>query len=250
MVSQENFVLSKKTENALTLCADTVMQHYQQRKKTYSVSLRKSIYVCCIFACGSVNGFASTEPVLINQHRSSFKAAHNSLPQEDTFSPRSSLLSQLHMYLPSNSPSSQTQMMIPNKIREAVRSTENVMLQSTKAHSQIMRDGNDQKRGLLRQDSYYPRQQHQRKHNSSLRSMSVVASSDVLPAFRAAHGLLHPHTVMKLKEQHESAGEKNDSMTHFLNTYMEEGPLGCLSFLSDPRVLPDLTRAMSRIDTL
>jgi len=71
---------------------------------------------------------------------------------------------------------------------------------------------------------------------------SAIASSDVLPSFRAAHGLLHPHTFMRLEERYEGNGD--DAVGHFLETYREHGPMACIPCLSDPRMLPKLTEAM------
>ena len=78
-------------------------------------------------------------------------------------------------------------------------------------------------------------------------SMTAVASSDVLPSFRAAHGLLHPHTFMKLREQYELHGG-GDAIRQFLDTYLESGPMACIPCLSDPDILPQLTEAMRSID--
>jgi len=77
---------------------------------------------------------------------------------------------------------------------------------------------------------------------------SVISSSDVLPQFRAAHGLLHPHTVMRLEEASSLSKIKNSAaVNYFLDTYREFGPMACLPILSDPDVLPELTKAMRGI---
>jgi hypothetical protein len=77
---------------------------------------------------------------------------------------------------------------------------------------------------------------------------SAIARSDVLPSFRAAHGLLHPHTVMRLEEATSSSRIKNTAaVNYFLETYKEFGPMACLPILSDPEVLPELTEAMRGI---
>jgi len=77
---------------------------------------------------------------------------------------------------------------------------------------------------------------------------SAIARSDVLPSFRAAHGLLHPHTVMRLEEATSSSRIKNTAaVNYFLETYKEFGPMACLPILSDPEVLPELTKAMRGI---
>lgn len=79
---------------------------------------------------------------------------------------------------------------------------------------------------------------------------SAIASSDVLPQFRPAHGLLHPHTIMRLEEASSSSKIKNSpAVKYFLDTYREYGPMACLPILSDPDVLPELTNAMRRIAT-
>jgi len=84
--------------------------------------------------------------------------------------------------------------------------------------------------------------------SSSLRA-AAVASSDVLPEFRAAHGLLHPHTFMKLQEHYgREGGCDNAAVEYFLNRYQKYGPMACVQCLSDPNVLPQLTEAMRAID--
>lgn len=100
----------------------------------------------------------------------------------------------------------------------------------------------------LQLDSY---QLRRRRNRSSPKptTMSAMANSDVLPSFHAAHGLLHPHTVMKLQEQHDSEDYKNEAVTYFLDTYDQYGPMACLPCLTDPQVLPDLTNAMRKINS-
>lgn len=90
---------------------------------------------------------------------------------------------------------------------------------------------------------------HYRMSDSSLNgAASAVSSSDVLPQFRAAHGLLHPHTVMRLEEASYSSKIRNSAaIDRFLDTYKEQGPMACIPFLSDPNVLPELTNAMRGI---
>lgn len=79
--------------------------------------------------------------------------------------------------------------------------------------------------------------------------VTAVASSDVLPSFKAAHGLLHPHTFMKLRDNYELHGG-GDAIRYFLDTYLESGPMSCIRYLSDPEVLPQLTQAMRSIDDI
>jgi hypothetical protein len=74
-------------------------------------------------------------------------------------------------------------------------------------------------------------------------SNSVLASCDTLPSFPTAHGLLSPHTISRL----EASIDNNDTVEEFLRTYRHSGPLSCVQFLSDPMVLPHLTRAMREI---
>jgi hypothetical protein len=74
-------------------------------------------------------------------------------------------------------------------------------------------------------------------------SNSVLASCDTLPSFPTAHGLLSPHTVSRL----EASIDNNDTVEEFLRTYRHSGPLSCVQYLSDPMVLPHLTRAMREI---
>jgi hypothetical protein len=81
---------------------------------------------------------------------------------------------------------------------------------------------------------------------SSKLSNSVLADCDTLPKFPTAHGLLSPETVMRLEDL-TAAGHGSDALVVFLDQYRRKGPLSCLSMLSDPDVLPHLTRAMRDI---
>lgn len=86
-----------------------------------------------------------------------------------------------------------------------------------------------------------------RQHSSSLPlSNSVLASSDTLPSFPTAHGLLSPETVMRM-DKNSARQPKCEAVSHFLETYRTEGPMACVPMLSDPRVLPKLTEAMRYI---
>ena len=74
-------------------------------------------------------------------------------------------------------------------------------------------------------------------------SHSVLSSTDTLPSFPTAHGLLSPETVMRM-EVMTSATNRDSAVDYFLRTYRKEGPMACLPMLSDPNVLPRLTAAM------
>ena len=79
-------------------------------------------------------------------------------------------------------------------------------------------------------------------------SASVLADSDVLPAFHTAHGLLSPEVVMRIADNASGREMELDGPLHrFLKTYRRRGPMACLPLLSDPTVLPELTRAMRDI---
>mmetsp|Transcript_9603 Transcript_9603/g.13745 ORF Transcript_9603/g.13745 Transcript_9603/m.13745 type:complete len:184 (+) Transcript_9603:129-680(+) len=73
-------------------------------------------------------------------------------------------------------------------------------------------------------------------------SQSVLAESDTLPSFSTAHGLLSPEVVMRIADSNDL--EMNGALHRFLKTYKSRGPMACLSMLSDPDILPELTRAM------
>eukprot|EP00526_Cylindrotheca_closterium_P024411 CAMPEP_0113650406 /NCGR_PEP_ID=MMETSP0017_2-20120614/26822_1 /TAXON_ID=2856 /ORGANISM="Cylindrotheca closterium" /LENGTH=151 /DNA_ID=CAMNT_0000562917 /DNA_START=55 /DNA_END=510 /DNA_ORIENTATION=+ /assembly_acc=CAM_ASM_000147 len=77
-------------------------------------------------------------------------------------------------------------------------------------------------------------------------SNSVLASCDILPSFRTAHGILSPETVSRMAENTDF-GEGNQAVSRFLSRYQETGPMSCLDMLSDADVLPHLTRAMRDI---
>ena len=79
---------------------------------------------------------------------------------------------------------------------------------------------------------------------SSMRlSRSVLASCNTLPSFQTAHGILSPETVLRMDEM-TGGGHGNPTVTKFLSTYRRKGPMSCLEMLSDPEVLPHLTKAM------
>jgi len=97
--------------------------------------------------------------------------------------------------------------------------------------------------------SYKTNRNPSKPRNSSTSSMplsnSVLMSSDTLPAFPTAHGLLSPETVMRM-ELTTSRG-RDQAVDFFLETYRNEGPMACLPLLSDQEVLPRLTQAMRDI---
>jgi len=76
-------------------------------------------------------------------------------------------------------------------------------------------------------------------------SRSVLATCDTLPSFATAHGALSPEVVRRIADRYDL--EQDDALHRFLKTYKREGPLACLPFLSDPAILPELTRAMREI---
>lgn len=125
--------------------------------------------------------------------------------------------SQLHMYAPkqssSQSPPKVAQQMIPNPTSIAPTSGSN---------------SNGEK---------------EQRYNTKL-SHSVLADCDTLPSFPTAHGLLSPETVMRMEEMVELEGASAAAVGQFLRRYRRNGPMSCLSMLSDPDVLPHLTKAM------
>ena len=134
----------------------------------------------------------------------------------------SSSSSQLHMYAPkpSQSPPKVAQQMIPNPSSIAPTSSSSM----------------DKKKD--------PPQQQKQRYNTKL-SHSVLADCDTLPSFPTAHGLLSPETVMRMEEMVElEEGASSAAVGQFLRRYRRSGPMSCLSMLSDPDVLPHLTKAM------
>jgi len=102
--------------------------------------------------------------------------------------------------------------------------------------------------------AFYKHSEKSRRNASSSKlhatplSNSVLSSSDTLPSFPTAHGLLSPETVMRMEDRMK---KNNDASCHavnmFLDKYKSEGPMSCLSFLTDDEVLPRLTEAMRDI---
>lgn len=97
---------------------------------------------------------------------------------------------------------------------------------------------------------------HKHQHHSRCRSRgrpntsipmsdSVLAESDILPSFKTAHGLLSPEIVTRIADTNDL--ELGGPLHTFLKTYKSNGPMACLPMLSDPCILPELTRAMREI---
>lgn len=87
---------------------------------------------------------------------------------------------------------------------------------------------------------------------SASAAMDLTSSADLvfdradalLPYFQVANGLLSPQTVKKLDDKARTANNSNSAIYHFLDTYKKCGPMACLPMLSDPQILPHLTRAL------
>lgn len=82
-----------------------------------------------------------------------------------------------------------------------------------------------------------------KRYNTEL-SNSVLADCNTLPSFPTAHGILSPETVMRMEEMVQAQGQTSAAVDQFLKQYRRQGPMSCLSMLSDPDVLPHLTKAM------
>lgn len=85
--------------------------------------------------------------------------------------------------------------------------------------------------------------ENKRRYSTEL-SNSVLIEGDTLPSFPTAHGLLSPETVMRMEEMVDDEGHSSEALLRFLKQYRRNGPMSCLSMLSDPDVLPHLTKAM------
>lgn len=73
----------------------------------------------------------------------------------------------------------------------------------------------------------------------------LATSNTPLQNFSTAHGLLSPDVVFRLADSKEI--EMNGPLDTFLKTYLSRGPMSCLYMLSDPEILPDLTKAMRAV---
>jgi hypothetical protein len=80
------------------------------------------------------------------------------------------------------------------------------------------------------------------QHPSSSRiSLSSSTDHDSLNSLiPMAHGLICPETI-------ENLGKENSVVKKFVETYHKNGPLACEDMLSDPKILPHLTKAMRDI---
>jgi hypothetical protein len=88
---------------------------------------------------------------------------------------------------------------------------------------------------------------NQKRRFSTELSNSILSEGDTLPAFPTAHGLLSPETVMRMEEMVDDEAHASEALLRFLKQYRRNGPMSCLSMLSDPDVLPHLTKAMRDI---
>ena len=81
---------------------------------------------------------------------------------------------------------------------------------------------------------------------STTNDQSVLAISDTLPNFSTAHGLLSPNVVKRIADSKDL--ELNGPLVKkFVDTYVTRGPMACLFMLSDPKILPELTKAMRAV---
>lgn len=135
------------------------------------------------------------------------EVCHAERSTERAFSPRGKVA----MYMPPSSPTSQTQPMSAQK--------------------------------LLSTQGVTSKRSDKRNGSPLSLSPSVLASCDTLPSFQTAHGLLSPETVMRLERMTDN-GHRSKPLDLFLNEYRRNGPMSCLSMLSDPEILPHLTSAM------
>eukprot|EP00429_Kryptoperidinium_foliaceum_P066263 CAMPEP_0176067502 /NCGR_PEP_ID=MMETSP0120_2-20121206/33694_1 /TAXON_ID=160619 /ORGANISM="Kryptoperidinium foliaceum, Strain CCMP 1326" /LENGTH=117 /DNA_ID=CAMNT_0017401121 /DNA_START=193 /DNA_END=546 /DNA_ORIENTATION=+ len=85
--------------------------------------------------------------------------------------------------------------------------------------------------------------EQEKKRPKTQLSHSVLASCDTLPCFSTAHGILSPETVSRMDEMTQG-GLHNQAVSNFLSTYRKQGPMSCLPMLSDPEILPHLTKAL------
>eukprot|EP00980_Cylindrotheca_fusiformis_P014381 scaffold3827_cov179-Cylindrotheca_fusiformis.AAC.45 len=85
-------------------------------------------------------------------------------------------------------------------------------------------------------------------HHSSqvFQSRSGSDEDDTGYCIPAAHGLICPETIANM-EREASGRTANPVIQKFVETYHRHGPLACEDMLSDPEILPHLTRAMRDI---
>ena len=86
---------------------------------------------------------------------------------------------------------------------------------------------------------------HGKKQSLLKYSRSILTSTDTLPSFSTAHGLLSPETVARMDFM--TRGSRSEPLEYFFQHYRRNGPMACLPFLSDMNVLPHLTEAMRDI---
>lgn len=91
-----------------------------------------------------------------------------------------------------------------------------------------------------------PNMRDSNQKSTSKLSHSVLADCDTLPSFPTAHGLLSPETVSRLEDLY-ARNHGSEALVTFLDQYRRDGPLSCLHMLSDPEILPHLTKAMRDI---
>jgi len=92
--------------------------------------------------------------------------------------------------------------------------------------------------------SHHPQQQQMMTTSRSFQAAAAIDLDDVMEPYYFQGGLLSPQTVQRLDDRARGERINNSPLFFFLDTYKKYGPMACLPMLSDPQVLPHLTRAL------
>jgi len=135
----------------------------------------------------------------------------------------------LDMYLQPNSEPSHNGPWVGQVFFNSERSRKNPLLHSNRRKRVIIPNSHGKKQSMLKY------------------SRSILTSTDTLPSFSTAHGLLSPVTVMRM--EYRTRGSRSEPLEYFFQHYRRNGPMACLPFLADMNVLPHLTEAMREISS-
>lgn len=191
-----------------------------RRRRSSAITLAAAAATMALVSCTcTVEGFAGSYPLHL-QAQAQRKSSSSTASPSPSFAhrPESERKPTALMYAPPNHPTSKTAPMVAQAFYSSYQANRNPS--KPRNHSDA--------------SSCMPL------------SNSVLSSSDTLPSFSTAHGLLSPETVMRM-EVMTSSETRDEAVDFFLKTYRKDGPMACVSMLSDPKVLPRLTAAMRDI---
>mmetsp|Transcript_12058 Transcript_12058/g.14012 ORF Transcript_12058/g.14012 Transcript_12058/m.14012 type:complete len:234 (-) Transcript_12058:385-1086(-) len=209
IIDAESAEYPQRTKNA-------TKKRFRKHMKVHRRMLLAVATLTCASTIQTVDGFAGFQGAF-PQHQHHLNQNHVQSFADERYNPHSQARAcTALMYAPSNHPTTKTAPMVAQAFYSSYTTNRNPA-----------------------------KPRNQQIYGGAL-SNSVLSSSDTLPAFPTAHGLLSPETVMRMEVMTSSA-TRDEAVDYFLRTYRKDGPMACLPMLSDPKILPRLTEAMRDI---